>query len=101
MHDIMLAHGDPRGVLWATEAGVSTCDPTFDSGCVSEGTQATHVSSYLRVARQFPYLRSMVIYNLRDKGTSARDRSASGWFALGFVAAMVVFGGCLVLITGL
>ena len=74
MHDIMLEHGDPRGELWATEAGVSTCNPTFDSGCVSEQTQAQHVASYLRVARRFPYLRSMVIYNLRDKGTGTRDR---------------------------
>ena len=76
MHDIMLEHGDPRGELWATEAGVSTCSPTFDAGCVSEVTQAQHVASYLREARRFPYLRSMVIYNLRDKGTSARDREA-------------------------
>ena len=74
MHEIMVGHGDPRGQLWATEAGVSTCSPTFDSGCVSEATQAVHVASYLRVGRRFPYLRAMVIYNLRDKGTSARSR---------------------------
>lgn len=76
MHDIMGRYGDARGELWATEAGVSTCDPAFDRGCVSEATQAAHVGSYLRVGRRFPYLRSMVIYNLRDKGTSARDREA-------------------------
>jgi polysaccharide biosynthesis protein PslG len=74
MHDIMLKHGDRRGELWATEAGVSTCNPVFDSGCVSEQTQAEHVGAYLRVALRFPYLRSMVIYNLRDKGTGTRDR---------------------------
>jgi hypothetical protein len=74
LHDIMVGNGDARGELWATEAGVSTCNPIFDSGCVSEATQAVHVDSYLRVARTFPYLRSMVIYNLRDKGTSTRDR---------------------------
>ena len=74
MHDIMLSHGDTRGELWATEAGVSTCNPILDPGCVSEATQAVHIGSYLRVARSFPYLRAMVIYNLRDKGTSMRNR---------------------------
>jgi polysaccharide biosynthesis protein PslG len=74
MHDIMVGHGDRRGELWATEAGVSTCNPAFDSGCVSEARQAMHVASYLRVGRTFPYLRAMVIYNLRDKGTSSRSR---------------------------
>jgi hypothetical protein len=74
MHDIMLEHGDARGDLWATEAGVSTCDPAFDPGCVSEPEQAVHVASYLRIGRQFPYLRAIVIYNLRDKGTGFRNR---------------------------
>jgi hypothetical protein len=74
MHDIMVSHGDARGELWATEAGVSTCNPVFDSGCVSEADQAAHVDSYLRIGRTFPYLRAMVIYNLRDKGTSTRNR---------------------------
>jgi hypothetical protein len=74
MHDIMVSHGNESGQLWATEAGVSTCSPVFDSACVSEATQAVQVASYLRVGRTFPYLRAMVIYNLRDKGTSARSR---------------------------
>src|SRR3954452_3740419 len=74
MHDIMVGHGDPRGQLWATEAGVSTCSPVFDSTCVSEPVQAIQVASYLRVGRRFPYLRALVIYNLRDKGTSRRNR---------------------------
>lgn len=74
MHDIMVGHGDARGQLWATEAGVSTCNPVFDSACVSEAMQAVQVASYLRVGRGFPYLRAMLIYNLRDKGTSVRSR---------------------------
>jgi hypothetical protein len=74
LHDIMRQHGDPRGELWATEAGVSTCNTVFDSGCVSEATQAHYVGSYLRIARRFPYLHAMVIYNLRDNGRSTRDR---------------------------
>jgi polysaccharide biosynthesis protein PslG len=74
LHDIMVSHGDADTDLWATEAGVSTCSPVFDDGCVSEAVQAIQVASYLRVARRFPYLRAMLIYNLRDKGTSRRDR---------------------------
>ena len=37
--------------------------------------------------------------SLRDKRPGARG--AFSWFALGFVAAMVVFGGCLMLISGI
>jgi polysaccharide biosynthesis protein PslG len=74
LHQVMADHGDPSGQLWATEAGVSTCSPAFDSACVSEPMQALYVGSYLRLARDFPYLRAMVIYNLRDKGTNARSR---------------------------
>src|SRR3954454_13787025 len=65
LHDIMVGHGGADTDLWATEAGVSTCNPAFDSGCVSEAEQAIQVASYLRVARSFPYLRAMLIYNLR------------------------------------
>ena len=74
LHDVMLAHGDPRGELWATEAGASTCSTAFDAGCVSESVQASNVGAYLRVARRFPYLRAIVIYNLRDKGADPRNR---------------------------
>jgi hypothetical protein len=74
LHDVMGAHGDARGELWATEAGASTCDRAFDAGCVSEATQAADIGSYLRVARRFPYLRALVIYSLRDQGTDSRNR---------------------------
>jgi hypothetical protein len=74
LHDIMREHGDPRGELWATEAGASTCRRSVDSACVSERTQASRVAAYLRVARRFRYLRAIVIYNLRDKGSNPRDR---------------------------
>ncbi len=71
LHDIMLAHGDEEGILWATEAGASTC--ATHEQCVSERVQAQRIASYLRVARRFPYVRAMVIYNLRDKGTDRSD----------------------------
>ncbi|MEA2443577.1 MAG: hypothetical protein QOJ12_869 [Thermoleophilales bacterium] len=70
LHDIMVSGGDENGTLWATEAGASTCAPGSHPGCVSEAEQAKQIGSYLRVARAFPYLRAMVIYNLRDKGTN-------------------------------
>ena len=71
LHDIMTAHGDEQGILWATEAGASSCSGHDD--CVSEQEQANRVAAYVRVARQFPYVRSMVIYLLRDKDVPADD----------------------------
>ncbi|MEA2143686.1 MAG: polysaccharide biosynthesis protein PslG [Solirubrobacteraceae bacterium] len=70
LHDIMLAGGDEAGILWATEAGASTCAPGSNPGCVSEAEQARQVGNYVRVARGFPFVRAMIIYNLRDKGTN-------------------------------
>jgi hypothetical protein len=35
---------------------------------VSEAEQASRVGDYVRVARQFPYVKAMIIYNLRDRG---------------------------------
>lgn len=71
LHDIMVAHGDKQGLLWATEAGASTC--ATHPECVDEREQALRIGSYVRVARRFPYVRAMVIYNLRDKGTNRDD----------------------------
>jgi hypothetical protein len=73
LHDIAIAHGDATGDLWATEAGASSCVNPGVSGCVSELAQASAVAGYLRVGRAFPYLHAVVIYNLRDKGTDARN----------------------------
>ena len=69
LHDIMLSGGDESGTLWATEAGASTCAVGSHHDCVSEAEQARQVGNYVRMARAFPYVRAMVIYNLRDKGT--------------------------------
>ena len=35
------------------------------------------------------------------RGNDARTRSTTRWFALGFAAATAVFGGCLMLLSGL
>jgi polysaccharide biosynthesis protein PslG len=71
LHEVMAAHGDARGELWATEAGVSTC--SSGARCVDERTQADYVAGYLTLARRLPYLRAMVIYSLRDNGTDPTD----------------------------
>jgi hypothetical protein len=73
LREIMVAHGDPDPELWATEAGASTCPRSLNRSCVSRSTQAARVADYIRVARRFPYLRAIVIYNLRDKGDHRVD----------------------------
>ena len=73
MRDIMVAHGDADLELWATEAGASTCPKTLHVDCVSRATQAHRIKQYIETARRFPYVRAMVIYNLRDKGDSRVD----------------------------
>jgi hypothetical protein len=73
LREIMVAHGDRDGELWATEAGASTCPRALNPSCVSRAAQADRVEQYVRAARRFPYLRAIVIYNLRDKGDSRAD----------------------------
>ena len=73
MREIMVAHGDRDVELWATEAGASTCPRTLHVDCVSRATQADRIAEYIEVSRGFPYVRAMVIYNLRDKGDSRDD----------------------------
>jgi hypothetical protein len=73
LHDVMLAHGDPSPELWATEAGASSCNPAADDRCVDERTQARYVRAYVRGARDFPYVRAMLIYTLRDRGGERSD----------------------------
>ncbi len=73
MYDLMRAKGDRTPELWATEAGASTCTNQNNVRCVSRERQAQFVTAYLRGAEQFPYLRSMVIYQLRDNGNDRSD----------------------------
>ena len=77
LHDIMTTHGDERGLLWATEAGASTCGAHPD--CVSEAEQAERVGTYIRVARQFPYVKALIIYNLRDRGAPPSNNPNLGY----------------------
>lgn len=73
LHDIMTNAGDPEPELWATEAGASTCSPDANPECVSEADQATRIAQYVDAASGFPYVRALVVYNLRDKGTDPGD----------------------------
>lgn len=73
LHEIMASHGDSDGELWATEAGASACPRALNPECASRAAQAKRVAQYIDVARRFPYVRSMVIYNLRDKGDPRVD----------------------------
>jgi hypothetical protein len=75
LREIMAAHGDAGGELWITEVGASTC--SGDAVCVSERTQARFVRDYLGVAAAWPFVRAVVIYSLRDDGSSATDPSGS------------------------
>ena len=70
---IMDANGDRKSELWATEVGASSCAETLNEVCVSRAEQAERVEEYLTTARQFPYLRAIVVYNLRDKGDPRVD----------------------------
>jgi hypothetical protein len=70
---IMDAHGDEDAELWATEVGASSCPKQLNDVCVSRAEQADRIDQYLRTARQFPYLRAIVVYNLRDKGDPRFD----------------------------
>lgn len=73
LRGIMRKHGDKRAELWATEAGSTTCREGVDERCVDRNTQARWVHDYVAMAREMPWLRALIIYNLRDKGTDPED----------------------------
>ena len=70
---IMRKRGDRRAELWATEAGATTCADRADERCVDADTQARWIRDYVEVARDMPWLRALIVYNLRDKGTDPND----------------------------
>jgi len=74
----MVANGDGAKGLWLTEFGWSTCAAGSSSWCVSESRQAQYINDSFRIARAdgWSYVKAMLVYNLRNKGTSATDREA-------------------------
>jgi len=79
IRELMVANGDGAKGLWLTELGWSTC--TANNGwCVPEAKQAEYVADSVRIAREWSYVKAMVVYNLRDK--SSNPGSREGQFGL-------------------
>ena len=73
MRRILQAHGDRKAELWATEVGASTCTVGVHPRCVTPLVQAKWISDYVELGRRMPWLRSLIVYNLRDQGTNPAD----------------------------
>lgn len=77
MRDIMVAHGDGAVDLWITETGFSTCVAGSDRWCVPEAQQAEYTEASHRIARErWPFVKAVMSYNLRNKGSGPADREA-------------------------
>lgn len=76
MREIMVARGDAALDLWITETGFSTCSEGSSRWCVTEAEQAEYTEDNYRIAREWPYVRSVISYNLRNKGTARDDRES-------------------------
>ncbi|MDQ3433263.1 MAG: DNRLRE domain-containing protein [Actinomycetota bacterium] len=78
VREAMVANGDADKGLWLTEFGWSTCASGSSSWCVTESKQAEYVEDAFRIAREddWSYVKAMLVYNLRNKGTATTDREA-------------------------
>ena len=77
MRDIMAARGDGAVDLWITETGYSTCVVGSDRWCVTEAQQAEYTEATYRIAREeWPFVGTVISYNLRNKGSGPADREA-------------------------
>ena len=78
VRDLMVANGDADKGLWLTEFGWSSCNDYSSKWCVTEPQQSEYVDDAFRIAREddWSYVRAMVVYNLRNKGTDLSDREA-------------------------
>lgn len=76
MREIMVAHGDAGRDLWITETGFSTCSPGSSRWCVTEEQQAEYTADNYRIARQWPFVKSVISYNFRNKGSAQDDRES-------------------------
>jgi hypothetical protein len=71
LREIMVAHGDKAKQLWITEVGFPTCSAGTHPWCVTPEKQAEYLGDTYRIARQkWPFVRAVMTYNLRNKGTS-------------------------------
>lgn len=71
VRQVMTAAGD-NSPVWVTEVGWTDCTVGADKWCVTEDQQAQYngMITELTVAK-FPWVRAVLLYNLRDKGTDA------------------------------
>ena len=70
LRQIMVDHGDSAKTLWITEVGFPTCTPGSHAWCQTLDKQAEYEVDALRIAREkWPFVRAVLIYNLRNKGT--------------------------------
>lgn len=77
MREIMVAHGESAVGMWQTEVGFSSCTSGSSRWCVTEQQQAEYTADTFRIARErMPYVKAVVAYNLRGKGTDPADREA-------------------------
>lgn len=63
IHDRMVANGDDDG-LWLTEFGYADCPGV--PYCVNAEAQAEYLASAFELAAQWPYVKAMLVYRLRD-----------------------------------
>jgi len=77
LREVMLKHGDEAVDLWITEFGFTTCAPGSSFWCVSEAEQARYTEAAYRIARErWPFVKAVINYNLRNKGSAPEDREA-------------------------
>ncbi len=59
--------------VWVTEMGWTDCTLGADPWCVTPAQQAAYSAAVVQLtAQRFPWVKALILYNLRDKGT---DRS--------------------------
>ncbi len=76
VRDLMLERGDADKGLWLTELGWTTCNDYTSKFCVTENQQEKYVNDAFRIQREdrWDYVKAMIVYNLRNKGTDPGDR---------------------------
>jgi hypothetical protein len=72
----MLAQGDTSPV-WITEFGWTSCNIGSGRWCVTEDQQAQYLHDSFPLIDQLGFVRSAIVYNLRNKGTDPNDSESN------------------------
>ncbi|MBA3305783.1 MAG: cellulase family glycosylhydrolase, partial [Thermoleophilaceae bacterium] len=59
--------------VWITEFGWTNCNAGSDRWCVTTEKQASYLRDSFGLIDAEPYVKSAIVYNLRDKGTDRND----------------------------